>query len=93
MIRSVKDKRIPALRAGIAFKGFPADLLARAQRKLAQLDAAAELADLRVPPSNRLEQLKGDRAGQWSIRLNQQFRLCFVWRGGDAYDVEITDYH
>ena len=64
-----------------------------AQRKLAMLDAAVELHDLRVPPANRLEALKGDRRGQHAIRVNDQFRLCFVWRDGDAYDVEIVDYH
>ena len=93
MIRSLKDKRIPGIRAGSAEKGFPSDLIQRAQRKLAQLDAATSLADLRVPPSNQLELLRGDRAGQHSIRINQQWRLCFVWKDGDAFDVEIVDYH
>jgi proteic killer suppression protein len=74
-------------------KGFPSDLIARCQRKLAQLDAAIRLDDLRVPPSNQLELLRGDRAGQYAIRVNQQWRICFVWRNGDAYDVEIVDYH
>lgn len=63
------------------------------KRKLAMLDAAVELADLRTPPGNRLEKLHGDREGQHSIRINDQFRICFVWRGHDAHDVEITDYH
>jgi proteic killer suppression protein len=63
------------------------------RRKLALLDGATELADLRVPPGNRLEKLRGVRQGQHSIRINDQFRICFVWRGHDAYDVEITDYH
>jgi proteic killer suppression protein len=93
VIRSVRDKRIPPLRAGSPIKGFPSDLIARCQRKLAQLDAATNLADLRVPPSNQLELLRGDRAGQHSIRINSQWRICFVWREGDAYDVEIVDYH
>ncbi len=57
------------------------------------LDAAAKLDDLRVPPGNRLERLRGDRAGRHSIRINDQWRICFRWRGGDAYDVEIVDYH
>lgn len=57
------------------------------------LAAATTLETLRVPPSNRLEQLKGDRAGQWSIRINDQWRICFRWENGNAYDVEITDYH
>lgn len=93
VIRSFRDKRILAIRAGSSPKGFPADLVVRAQRKLAQLDAAASLMDLTVPPSNNLEALKGNRAGQHSIRLNAQWRICFVWRDGEAYDVEIIDYH
>ena len=64
-----------------------------AQRKLRQLDIAAELRDLRSPPGNHLEALKGDREGQHSIRINDQWRICFIWRNGDAYDVEIIDYH
>jgi toxin HigB-1 len=63
------------------------------RRKLAMLEGALELDDLRVPPGNRLEKLRGDRQGQLSIRINDQYRICFVWRGHDAYDVEITDYH
>lgn len=65
----------------------------RARKKLLLVDAAAELAFLRVPPGNKLEKLKGSRAGQWSIRINDQYRICFVFRAGDAYRVEITDYH
>ncbi len=61
--------------------------------KLTQLHLAADLDDLRVPPGNRLEKLQGDRAGQHSIRVNRQYRVCFVWEDGDAYDVEIVDYH
>ena len=68
-------------------------LLKAALRKLKWLDAAADLNDLRVPPANRLEKLKGDREGQHSIRVNDQYRLCFVWRNGHAYDVELVDYH
>lgn len=64
-----------------------------ALRKLRQLQAAAVLDDLRVPPGNRLEALGGDRAGQYSIRVNDQFRICFAWRDGAAFDVEIVDYH
>lgn len=64
-----------------------------ARRKLAQLHAATTLNFMRVPPGNRLEALKGDRNGQHSIRINDQFRVCFVWKDGDAYGVEITDYH
>lgn len=64
-----------------------------AMRKLAMLNRAAKLQDLRIPPANRLEALKGSRVGQHSIRINNQFRVCFVWKSGDAYDVEIVDYH
>ncbi len=64
-----------------------------ALRKLRMLDAAMTLSDLRVPPGNRLERLRGDRAGQHSIRINDQWRICFRWHEGDAYDVEIVDYH
>ena len=74
-------------------KGFPSNLGKVSRRKLRALAAATRLDDLRVPPANRLEALVGDRAGQHSIRINDQWRLCFVWRDGDAYDVEIADYH
>ena len=63
------------------------------KRKLALLDAAMVLEDLRVPPGNRLEKLRGERIGQHSIRINDQYRICFVWRDHDAHEVEITDYH
>jgi proteic killer suppression protein len=72
---------------------FSADLRRVAQRKLLLLDAAERLDDLRVPPGNRLEKLAGDRKGQHSIRINDQWRICFRWSDGDAYDVEIADYH
>ncbi|MGH9773501.1 MAG: type II toxin-antitoxin system RelE/ParE family toxin [Candidatus Acidiferrales bacterium] len=65
----------------------------RAQRKLAMVDAARELNDLSVPPGNHLERLQGKRRGQHSIRINDQYRVCFIWRDRDAYEVEITDYH
>ena len=64
-----------------------------ALRKLKQIDLARRLEDFRAPPGNRLEALKGDRAGQWSIRVNERFRVCFLWTGADAEDVEIVDYH
>ena len=70
-----------------------ANIAAVARRKLRQLEIAERLDDLRVPPGNRLEALKGDRAGQHSIRVNEQFRVCFRWAGSDAEDVEIVDYH
>jgi proteic killer suppression protein len=69
------------------------DVQRLAQRKLVILDAAESLQDLRLPPGNRLERLSGDRAGQHSIRVNDQWRICFHWRDGDAHDVEIVDYH
>jgi proteic killer suppression protein len=68
----------------------PADVT---KRKLEMLDVAVELHDLRCPPGNRLEKLRGDRQGRYSIRINDQYRICFVWRDHDAYDVEVTDYH
>jgi proteic killer suppression protein len=74
-------------------KKLPASVQRAALRRLLILDAAQQLADLRVPPGNRLERLRGARAGQHSIRVNDRWRICFRWRGGDAYDVEIVDYH
>ena len=71
----------------------PPALARRARRKLLLIDAAAEIAFLRVPPGNRLEKLRGIRTGQWSVRINDQYRICFVFRAGDAYQVEIVDYH
>ena len=93
MILSFKGRQIAEVAAGKPPKGFPADLVRTAQRKLAMLSAAASLEDLRVPPSNHLEALKGDRQGQYSIRVNDQFRLCFVWTAAGPEDVEFTDYH
>ena len=71
----------------------PPALARQARRKLLLVDAAAEIAFLRIPPGNRLEKLKGDRTGRWSIRINEQYRICFAFRAGDAYHVEIVDYH
>ena len=76
-----------------AYRRFPADLQRVMLRKLLILDAAERLDDLRVPPGNRLEKLRGDRAGQHSIRVNDPWRVCFRWEGSDAHDVEIVDYH
>jgi proteic killer suppression protein len=92
MLRSLRDKRIESLLVGKAPKGFPADLVRVAQRKLQMLDSAAALEDLMTPPGNRLEALKGNRKGQHSIRINDQWRLVFRWNDG-AEDVEIVDYH
>lgn len=72
---------------------LPPEILKRAAMRLMQLDATKIIEDLRVPPSNRLEALAHDRAGQWSVRINDQWRICFRFKNGDAYDVEIVDYH
>lgn len=72
---------------------LPTEILKRAAMRLTQLNAATSVEDLRIPPSNRLEALKGDRKGQWSIRIDNQWRLCFRFTEGDAFDVEIVDYH
>lgn len=93
MIRSFKDKLSEAVDDGSVKKGFPPELIRRAQQLLSLIDAAADLNDLRSPPGNRLEKLSGDREGQYSIRINRQWRICFVWRNGGAELVEITDYH
>ena len=92
VIRAFADKDTEALFRGVHVRRF-ASVESPARRKLEYLDAAGALADLRVPPGNRLEALKGDRAGKYSIRVNDPFRVCFRWKDGDAYDVEITDYH
>lgn len=93
MIQSFRDKRTAAAFQGRAMKGFPTEALKAAKRKLAMLDAAEALHDLRAPPGNQLEALKGDRAGQHSIRVNDQWRICFVWKNGHPHEVEIVDYH
>lgn len=93
MIRLFADKRTAAIWMDRMPKGFPSDLAKVARRKLRMLAAATGLQDLRSPSGNRLEPLTGDRAGQYSIRVNDQWRLCFIWRDGDAYEVEIADYH
>ncbi len=92
MIKSFKDKRTENLFNRLtvkAFRGFDRVTL----RKLVQLHSATTIEDLRFPPGNRLEALKGDRRGQYSIRINQQWRVCFKWRDGNAENVEIVDYH
>jgi toxin HigB-1 len=94
MIKSFRDKNTEQFWNTGKSKGMPPATLRRtAARKLSQLDAAAKLEDLRIPPGNRLEKLERDRAGQHSISINKQFRICFVWIEGDAHDVEIVDYH
>ena len=93
MIRSFVDKVTAAVFAGFEVKGLAHQVQPRARAKLLAIDAARHLNDLRVPPGNRLEALKGNRAGQHSVRSNDQWRICFVWRNGEAWDVEIVDYH
>jgi proteic killer suppression protein len=93
MIRSFRDKETERIWRGQRSRKFPADLQERALRKLRQIDASLTLEDLRNPPGNQLEALRGDRAGQWSIRINDQWRVCFRWSDGEAHDVEIVDYH
>jgi len=93
MIKSFKDAVTEAAFNGEAGKGFPADLLKATRRKLRYLHSAKTLSDLRAPPGNRLETLKGDRAGQYSIRVNDQFHICFVWTPDGSEAVEFTDYH
>ncbi len=92
MITRFRDKATEAVFNGECPKGFPTDLTKVARRKLRYLNAAASLADLRSPPGNRLEALAGDRKGQHSIRINDQFRVCFVWTSEGPTDVEIVDY-
>jgi toxin HigB-1 len=93
VIKTLADKRTAALFSGQFVKGLPSDLAVRAKRKLALIDSAASLDFLRVPPGNRLEALAGGRKGQHSIRVNDQWRVCFRWVEGHAYDVEFCDYH
>ena len=92
MIRSFRNKDTEALFRGRCQRRW-LGIRGVAERKLAQLHAAATLDFLRAPPGNRLERLKGDRVGQWSIRVNDRWRVCFRWQDGDALDVEIVDYH
>ncbi len=93
MIVSYRGKAVEAIAAGKAPKGFPSDLVARAERRLRSVANATDLRDLRSPPGNHLEALKGDRVGQHSIRINEQWRICFRWTQAGAEDVEIVDYH
>ena len=93
MIVSFQCKDTQKIWNGEYSRKFPNDIQERALRKLRQLDVALSVEDLKNPPSNHLEKLHGNRQGQMSIRINQQWRICFRWKGGNAHDVEITDYH
>ena len=93
MIRSFKDRETERIFERTRSRKLPGDIQQTALRKLRMLNRSTSLADLRVPPANRLEKLRGRRAGQYSIRINDQWRICFKWRNGDAHNVEIVDYH
>lgn len=93
MIQGTKGDLISYVLVGKGGKGFPADILRAAIRKVAMLEAAKVLEDLRVPPGNRLEALQGNRAGQHSIRINDQWRICFLWTDNGPENVELVDYH
>jgi proteic killer suppression protein len=93
MIKTFSDKQTAAIFEGLQVRKLPPEIQETARRKMKQIDAATKIENLRIPPGNRLELLKGNRAGQWSIRINDQWRICFRWEDGDAMDVEIADYH
>ena len=93
MIKSFADKETEKVYARQRSRKLPGDIQQIALRKLRMLNNSRSLNDLRIPPSNRLEKLSGDRGGQYSIRINDQWRICFEWHNGDAARVEITDYH
>ncbi len=93
MIKSYANKLTEQVANGVYSKKLPSEIKTRVLMRLVQLDNAASIDDLRLPPSNHLEKLSGDRQGQYSIRINQQWRLCFEFENGNAFNVEITDYH
>lgn len=93
MIRSFRDLEAKRLFEGRESRRLPPGVVRTALRKLVRLDSAVSLQDLAVPPGNRLERLRGDRSDGYSIRINGQWRICFLWRGSDVYEVEIVDYH
>ena len=93
MIKSFKCKETKKIWTGKQSRKVPKDIQARALRKLRQLDASSCMDDLKNPPSNHLEKLQGDRRNQMSIRINQQWRVCFIWKHNEAHEVEIVDYH
>jgi len=93
VIKNFKDKEAEKIYNEIFSKKLPYDIQRQVLKKLEMLNAARRAEDLRIPPANRLEKLSGDRKGQWAIRINNQYRICFNWIDDDAYDVEIVDYH
>ena len=93
MIKNFKDDETQKIYQRQRSRKLPTDIQQVALRKLRMINNSISINDLRVPPANRLEKLSGNRAGQWSIRINDQWRVCFRWEGSDALDVEITDYH
>jgi proteic killer suppression protein len=93
VIKSFKCRETERIYQGRFSRRLPRNIQRLAARKLEMLGAASQLKSLRIPPSNRLEKLKGDRAGQYSIRINDQWRICFIWKDADAHEVEIADYH
>ena len=93
MIKNFKDDETQKIYQRQRSRKLPVDIQQVALRKLRMINNSISITDLRVPPANRLEKLSGNRAGQWSIRINDQWRVCFRWKGSDALDVEITDYH
>jgi proteic killer suppression protein len=93
MIKSFADKETERLWKGRKSKAVPGDVRERAVAKLTSINIATNVEELRVPPGNRLHKLSGEREDQWSISINQQYRVCFVFESGDAYEVEVVDYH
>jgi len=93
VIRTFKDKETKKVFEREWSRKLPEDIQDKAYQRLVMLHKSSNLRDLRIPPGNRLEKLSGDRSGQWSIRINDQWRICFEWHDDDAYNVEITDYH
>ena len=93
MVLSWADSNTEAIWNGSFVKKLPHDIQRTAKRKLVHIHAAITIDDLKIPPGNRLEKLTGDRKDNWSIRINDQWRICFRWENGNAYDVEIVDYH
>ncbi len=92
-IRTFRDKEAKKVFEGSFSSKMPVEIQRKVRMRLLQLDASHSLDDMRLPPSNRLEALRGDRKGCFSVRVNAQYRVCFAWRDGNAYDVEVVDYH